>query len=78
LQELVRRFVDRVGHVHLSDNRGVYDDHFRLGTGNIDFSNLANALVEAGYDDTVTFEVFDRNRQMLVESREFWCKLVDQ
>ncbi len=28
---------DRIGYIHLSDNMGVYDDHFSLGDGNIDW-----------------------------------------
>jgi len=78
LKELVRRFGDKIGHVHLSDNRGVYDDHFPLGTGTINFRGLANALVDLGYGGTITFEVFDSDRQRLVESRDFWCNLVDR
>jgi sugar phosphate isomerase/epimerase len=78
LKELVERFSDLIDHVHLSDNRGVYDEHQPLGAGTIDFNWLAKALVEAGYDGTVTFEVFNDNRQLLVESREFWKTLVSR
>lgn len=78
LKKLLRHFSDRIGHVHLSDNRGVYDDHFPLGAGNIDFRSLANTLVDVGYSGTVTFEVFDSDRNMLVDSRDFWCKLVER
>ena len=78
LQELVERFRERIGHVHLSDNRGVYDDHLPLGAGIIDFSQLAEDLNNVGYDSSVTFEVFDENRHTLVESRNYWRNLVDQ
>ena len=76
LPELVERFGDRLGHVHLSDNRGVFDDHFPLGRGTIDFRRLANALKDKGYDGTVTFEVFDQDRTQLVQGRNFWKDLV--
>jgi sugar phosphate isomerase/epimerase len=76
LAELVERFGERLGHVHLSDNRGVYDDHFPLGSGTIDFQRLANALKEIGYDGTVTFEVFDEDRNLLVQSRDLWKDMV--
>ncbi len=75
LPELVERFGERIGHVHLSDNRGVYDDHLALGAGTIDFPQLAENLNKFGYDGTVTFEVFDENRQTLVESRKYWRSL---
>ncbi len=76
LLELVSLFGDKINHVHLSDNRGMYDDHFPLGIGNINFKKLAKALLAAGYDGTVTFEVFDNDRQMLVDSRQYWKSLV--
>jgi sugar phosphate isomerase/epimerase len=76
LPELVERFGERLGHVHLSDNRGVYDDHFPLGRGTIDFRWLAKALRAVGYDGTVTFEIFDEDRNMLAQSRDFWSDLV--
>ena len=75
-QELVKQFGDRIGHVHLSDNRGRYDEHLPLGSGNIDFKRLANDLKSLKYKGTVTFEVFDDDRQMLVKSREYWKNLV--
>jgi sugar phosphate isomerase/epimerase len=75
LSELVERFGERLGHVHLSDNRGMYDDHFPLGLGTIDFRRLAKALKEIGYDGTVTFEVFDEDRNLLAQSRELWIDL---
>lgn len=76
LQELVKCFGDRIGHVHLSDNRGVYDDHLPLGIGSINFQRLAKALKGLGYNSTVTFEVFDDDRQQLLESRRYWSRLV--
>lgn len=70
LIELVKRFGDKIDHVHLSDNRGEYDEHLSLGRGNINIHGLLHMLQSIGYDSTVTFEVFDDNRMMLLESRE--------
>ena len=70
MNDLVKRFGDRINHVHLSDNLGKYDDHFALGKGNIDIYRLVKKLQTIGYDGTITFEVFDDNRLMLAESRE--------
>lgn len=70
LNDLVKRFGDRINHVHLSDNLGKYDDHFALGKGNIDIYRLVKRLQAIGYDGTITFEVFDDNRLRLTESRE--------
>jgi sugar phosphate isomerase/epimerase len=70
LKELVSRFGRRIGHLHVSDNLGTRDDHLAVGQGTIRFADLVMRLKGAGYDDTVTLEVFDENRRMLVESRE--------
>jgi sugar phosphate isomerase/epimerase len=70
LKELVNRFGHRIGHLHFSDNQGKRDDHLAVGQGTINFKELVRRLKGVGYDDTVTLEVFDKNRRMLVESRE--------
>ena len=70
LKALVNRFGPRIGHLHVSDNQGKLDDHLAVGQGTVKFADLVMRLKGAGYDDTVTLEVFDENRQMLVESRE--------
>ena len=77
LGELVERFGERIGHVHLSDNRGHHDEHLPLGFGTIDFRRLAKELHNVGYEGTLTFEVFDEDRRLLVESRRYWRQLLD-
>jgi sugar phosphate isomerase/epimerase len=74
--DFLAEFADRLMHVHLSDNRGGGDDlHLPLGTGTVDWRGVARALKEAGYDGTVTLEVFSRERDYLRQSRAFWLKL---
>jgi sugar phosphate isomerase/epimerase len=70
LKGLVERFGARIGHLHFSDNRGRLDDHLAVGQGTVDFKGLVVRLKAVGYDDTLTLEVFDTNRDMLVKSRE--------
>lgn len=73
--ELLAAFGDRLAHVHVSDNRGGADDlHLPLGAGSIDWSWGANQLKEAGYDGTVTLEVFSREREHLRTSRRLWLE----
>ena len=68
------RFIEllgnRLGHLHLSDNRGKMDDHLALGDGYIDFTEIVSALKKTGYDDTVTLEVFNTGPERLIESRQ--------
>lgn len=70
LNELVVRFGERISHIHISDNLGQRDDHLAVGQGTIDFPRLVRHLDAIGYNDSVTLEVFDQNRGMLVESRQ--------
>ena len=70
---LLEAFGDRLSHVHLSDNRGGAEDlHLPLGAGTIDWAGVARMLKEAGWDGTVTLEVFSREREYLRMSRKLW------
>jgi sugar phosphate isomerase/epimerase len=67
--DFIDAFKDRLYHVHVHDNKGGHgvdgDLHLALGMGNIDWPKVVNALKAAGYDKTVTLEVFSKNRQYL-------------
>ena len=65
----IRRFPDRIGHVHASDNRGRDDDHLPIGAGTIEFAEVVKALKQIGYDDTITLEIFSKDREYLAISR---------
>lgn len=51
----------RIHHVHAHDNQGgerIEDDiHLPIGKGIIDFPSILRALVESGYQETITLEV---------------------
>lgn len=49
----IRNAADKIGYVHIGESHRGY-----LGTGNIDFAAIFDALVAIGYDDWVTFESF--------------------
>jgi sugar phosphate isomerase/epimerase len=69
LIELVKRFGNRIGHLHFSDNSGLRDDHLALGKGTIRFTELIKRIRTTGYDDTLTLEIFENDRQTLVQSK---------
>lgn len=72
-KDLLGAFGDRLSHVHLSDNRGGEQDlHLPLGAGAIDWAGVARTLLAAGWDGTVTLEVFSREREYLRMSRKLW------
>ncbi len=68
--DFIERWGERIGHIHASDNFGHDDDHLPIGAGAIDFPKVVQALKRAGYDDTITLEVFSRDRDYLCISRE--------
>jgi sugar phosphate isomerase/epimerase len=72
---LLAAFGDRLAHVHVSDNRGgAADLHLPLGAGSIDWKGHIRLLKDAGYDGTVTLEVFARDREHLLTSRQSWLR----
>jgi sugar phosphate isomerase/epimerase len=68
--EFIRRFAAAIHHVHASDNSGREDEHLPIGVGTIDFPKVVKALKGIGYDETITLEVFARDRDYLRISRE--------
>jgi sugar phosphate isomerase/epimerase len=68
---LLAAFGDRLAHVHLSDNRGGSEDlHLPLAAGSVDWRSALREIRETGFDDTITLEVFSREREYLRMSRQ--------
>ncbi len=66
----IERFGHRIDHVHANDNFGKEDNHLPIGAGTVDFPKITKALKKIGYNETVTLEVFSRDRDYLRISRE--------
>lgn len=66
----LRYFSKKLVHLHFHDNHGESDEHLAIGKGNIDYKNVVKILKSMGYDKTITFEVFAKNRRGLISSRE--------
>ena len=81
IYRFIQDFRDRLHHVHVHDNRGGHnvdgDLHLALGMGNIDWPRVVKALKDAGYNRTVTFEVFAKNRQYLEYSKDLFKDLLE-
>jgi len=76
--ELLAAYGQRLRHVHLHDNKGGSADlHLPLGAGTLDTPHYVRALYAAGYDGTVTLEVFTPDRQHLSYSRDVLRRLWD-
>ena len=68
--EFIRLYGYRIGHVHACDNFGKEDSHLPVGAGIIDFRKILRELKETQYDDTITLEVFSKDRDYLKISRD--------
>jgi sugar phosphate isomerase/epimerase len=68
--QFLERLGDRIVHIHLSDNRGISDDHLPPGCGTINWKEITTILKKNDYDGTITLEVFSPDRDYLLFSRE--------
>lgn len=68
--EFIQRYGYRIAHVHANDNFGKEDNHLPIGAGIIDFERILKELKDAQYHDTMTLEVFSRDRDYLKISKE--------
>lgn len=77
--EILAAYGSRLKHVHLHDNKGgAADLHLPLGTGTIDLAHHVRRLQSAGYDGTITLEVFSPDRKYLALSRDLLRRAWDQ
>jgi sugar phosphate isomerase/epimerase len=75
-EALLARYGNRLRHVHLHDNKGGSADlHLPLGAGTMDVPRQVRALKAAGYDGTITLEVFSPDRNYLALSRDILRRL---
>lgn len=79
--ELLEKVAHRVKHVHIKDVIG--RDATTLGKGEIDLVGCLKVLKEAGYDGVLSYETegfqdADESNQMILESRDFLIKTLDQ
>jgi sugar phosphate isomerase/epimerase len=69
---LVEAFGDRLAHVHVHDNLGLEDLHLPLGAGSVEWPGIVRVLRGAGYDGTVTLEIFSRTSPLVAASVALW------
>jgi len=58
-EQFFEKLADKIVHIHVSDNKGVDDDHFGIGYGTIDYGLIANTLKAIGYNQRVIVESCD-------------------
>ncbi|MDI7261057.1 MAG: sugar phosphate isomerase/epimerase family protein [Thermodesulfobacteriota bacterium] len=74
-QEFIQRYGYRIGHIHANDNFGKEDNHLPIGAGIIDFEKIIKELKETLYDETMTLEIFSKDRDYLKISKEKMKKM---
>jgi len=72
--EFINKFHRRIKHIHLHDNFGKTDQHLPLGDGSINFSKIISVL-KKHYDGTITLEIFTKNKNKVLLSKEILKKL---
>lgn len=73
----IEMFSGRIGHLHVSDNFGKDDQHLPVGEGGIDFPRIVTALKAAGYNGTITLEVFTDSMDDLKRSKKKMEEMFD-
>jgi sugar phosphate isomerase/epimerase len=68
--EFIYRYGHRISHVHAADNFGKEDNHLPIGAGIIDFKKILRELKDAQYDESITLEVFSKDKDYLKFSME--------
>jgi len=64
---------DNIGHIHLSDNDGSFDNHDAIGSKNIDFKSLFKGLRRMKFDGVCVIEV--KKQDEILESLDYIKKL---
>lgn len=67
---------DRLSHLHVHDARRRGDTHIPIGSGEIDYAAVGDALQDAGFDGTVTVEVFTDDAALIADSAERFARAV--
>lgn len=73
-EQFIRKFHKKIRHIHLHDNDGDKDLHLPMGAGNIDWASLIKTLKEH-YDGTITLEIFSKDKDYVLLSRDKLKKL---
>lgn len=56
IKDFIMQFPDKLAHVHASDNDGTGDQHLGIGRGNINWTEVAEALTEISFNGVVMIE----------------------
>lgn len=76
-EHFIKEFHEKLKHIHLHDNTRNIDLHLPMGCGIIDWDETIKAL-KRYYDGTITLEIFSRDRDYVLLSRDkllkYWSR----
>jgi sugar phosphate isomerase/epimerase len=70
--EFIKRFPEKITHIHVSDNDGTFDSHRGIGYGNIDWEKVASALKKSKYDKIIVLESIDHVEESLQKLKQLF------
>ncbi|MFQ5758135.1 MAG: sugar phosphate isomerase/epimerase family protein [Candidatus Bathyarchaeia archaeon] len=72
IQDFIKRFSDKIVHVHVSGNNGMHDSHLGIGYGNIDWESVAKMIKEVGYSNVIMLESVEHVEESLQTLRRLF------
>lgn len=76
IEKWIEKFHKIIVHIHLHDNHGKKDEHLSMGKGNIKWKKVLKVLKKY-YNNTVTLEVFEKNKKYLILSKNKLKKILE-
>jgi len=73
-EDFIKKFRNKIKHVHLHDNNGNEDLHLPMGCGSIDWEKTLKTLKKC-YNGTITLEVFSKDKEYVLLTKEKLRKL---
>jgi len=68
IEKYLKTFRNKLIHIHMHDNNGERDEHKGIGKGKIDYKKVYRWLKDINYNNTITLEVFGKDRKPAVKS----------
>lgn len=72
IQDFIRRFSEKIVHMHVSDNDGTNDLHLGIGYGTIDWESVAKAVKKTKYNNVVMLESIEHVEESLQTLRKLF------
>jgi sugar phosphate isomerase/epimerase len=73
IQPFLQQFPNRIAHLHLSDNMGEIDEHLGIGSGKIDWQQLATQLKNMRFNGIVMIESVFNVPESLVRLQQLFA-----